>query len=110
MHIDEIWRLEQSKVIIVNSVVDLLKVKMKMWENLSSGESGTLNKFIRDVLQVSKQLDISREVVVNVLDDFDNDVRRSYTYYHKYQSFLSLFFDCNYKKAALYQRKMEDAW
>jgi len=54
MHIDEIWRLEQSKVIIVNSVVDLLKVKMKMWENLSSGESGTLNKFIRDVLQVSK--------------------------------------------------------
>lgn len=54
MHLDEIWRLEHSKDVVVSSVIMLLKKKMKMWENLSTGETTNLDRFITDVIDVSK--------------------------------------------------------
>ena len=94
----------------MGSIVRLLRAKMHMWENLSSGETGSLDRFIGDVLTVSKQLEESRNEVTAVIEDFDERVRGSYTYYHKYQSFEALFFDADYKRAAMFQRRLEDAW
>lgn len=110
MSVDEIWRLETVKDEIVRNIGDVLKKKIKMWENLMNGETNNLDKLIKDVLAISKQVEISNYRVNDILDDFENEVQRNYTFYHKYQSLKSLFFDSDYRKAASYQRKMEEIW
>jgi hypothetical protein len=58
-----------------------------MWENLCSGETATMDRFMVDILDVSQQLERSRVEVQTVVDDFDEQVQHTYTYYHKYQCF-----------------------
>jgi hypothetical protein len=96
--------------VIVANIVSVLKMKRKLWENLENIESQNMDGFLVDVLRVSRQIEKSREGVSELLNDFSEEVRANYTYYHKYMCFKSLFFDSNYKKAALFQRRMEDAW
>ena len=76
MHLDEIWRLEQTKDALMGCVVQLLKTKMKMWENLSTGETTSLDRFIVDVLAISKQLEESRSKVEILMQDFNSTVRK----------------------------------
>ena len=76
MHLDEIWRLEQTKDALMVSVILLLKTKMKMWENLSTGETTTLDRFIVDVIAISMQLEESRSKVEILMQDFNSTIRK----------------------------------
>jgi hypothetical protein len=44
MQVSEIWRLESIKDQVIEKINCVLKQKIKMWENLSSGETSNLDK------------------------------------------------------------------
>ncbi|CAD8195012.1 unnamed protein product [Paramecium octaurelia] len=110
MNVTEIWRLEMVKDEIVANIVCVIKKKIKMWENLCSGEISNMDRLLVDIIKISKQIENSRNQVDQILDDFVGQVQKNYAYYLKYQCFRSLFFDSDYKKAVCYQRKVEDSW
>lgn len=54
MNVTEIWRLEIVKDTIVKSIVQVLRKKIKVWEELCSGEINNMNKFLVSLIEVSK--------------------------------------------------------
>lgn len=54
MNVTEIWRLEMVKEEIVSNIVCVLKKKIKMWENLCSGEISNMDRFLIDIIRISK--------------------------------------------------------
>lgn len=54
MNVNEIWRLETIKDIVVNAIVLVLRKKIKVWEELCSGEVQTMDKFLDRIIIISK--------------------------------------------------------
>lgn len=54
MNVTEIWRLEMVKDEIVSNIVCVIKKKIKMWENLCSGEISNMDRLLIDIIKISK--------------------------------------------------------
>ena len=77
MNVTEIWRLEMVKDEIVKSVVIVLRKKIKLWEELCSGDISNMDRLLEEIIKISTQIEISRSKVDNVLSDFTSQDRKS---------------------------------
>lgn len=84
MNVVEIWRLEIVKEIIVRSIVAVLRKKIRVWEELCSGEISNMDKLLASILVVSTQIEDSKSLVHRLLSDFPHQVQKNYSYYLKY--------------------------
>lgn len=53
MNVTEIWRLEMVKEEIVKSVVIVLRKKIRLWEELCSGDISNMDKFLEEIIKIS---------------------------------------------------------
>lgn len=54
MNVAEVWRLEIVKEIIITMIVQVIKKKIKLWDNLCNGEISSMDKLLNAVIDISK--------------------------------------------------------
>lgn len=54
MNVTEIWRLEMVRDDVVKNIVAVLRKKIRLWEELCSGDISTMNRFIEEIIKISE--------------------------------------------------------